>query len=124
MSQGFDSTGYDDNSNNGLTNRYKRQTNTQINPQINPQTNDYPVNGNGLVTPRNFNDYDMNDYNTYDNELQGCNNVFRGNRCEINSNGYCIRVINPNRCRVIIYADNISSGNTALTNVAITGSNL
>jgi hypothetical protein len=118
MSQGFDSTGYNDysSSSNGLSNRYKRQ--------INQQTNGYSVNGNGFGTTRSYYDYGSNDYNTNDIELQGCNNIFRGNRCELNSNGYCIRVINPNRCRVIIYADNVSSGNTALTNVAITGSNL
>ena len=59
------------------------------------------------------------DYDYDDNEIEGCGNQFRGNRCNINTNGYCIRVINPNLCRVSVYSDNQVTGGATLTNVAL-----
>ncbi|CAG2102830.1 unnamed protein product [Medioppia subpectinata] len=63
------------------------------------------------------------DYNSDDDnniEIQGCGNRFSGNRCEANTNGYCIRVINPNRCRIAIYSDNTVAGGIGLSNVGLT----
>ena len=64
----------------------------------------------------NSRDYDSNDG---DFEIQGCGNQFRRNSCEMNSNGYCIRIINPNFCRVGVYADNTVTGGGQLTNVPV-----
>ena len=52
--------------------------------------------------------------------IQGCGNQFRRNRCEINTNGFCIRINNPNLCRVSVYSDNSVAGTGVLTNVAVT----
>lgn len=59
------------------------------------------------------------DYDYEDIEIQGCGNQFRGNTCNMNSNGYCIRVINPNLCRVSVYVDNRVTGGATLTNVGL-----
>ncbi|CAG2162287.1 unnamed protein product [Oppiella nova] len=62
------------------------------------------------------------DYNSDNNDIdiQGCGNRFSGNRCEANSNGFCIRVVNPNLCRIAIYSDNTAVGGVGLTNVGLT----
>ncbi|CAG2117501.1 unnamed protein product [Medioppia subpectinata] len=53
-------------------------------------------------------------------DMGGCDNIFEHNSCNLQSNGYCIKVVNEDMCGNIVYSDNAYSDGLALTNIPIT----